>query len=74
MSEQLDLPLRPRPPEFSVTRTRVLKGRVVIAWLRPASRRGGVEVWKVGGGKIGRASTPAEAMLMAARHMEAPRC
>lgn len=71
MSEQLDLPLRQRP-EYSCTRTRVLKGRVVIAWLRPGPR-GALEVWKVGGRKIGRATSPAHAMLMAIRDSEAPR-
>lgn len=65
-----------RPAEYSVDRNRVLKGSTVIAWLRrrgaPVGHR--IEVVAVGGPVIGLASSPAEAMLMAVRHREAPRC
>lgn len=59
--------LEGRAPEFSVDATRVLKGSVVIAW-----RRGG-SVLSPAGDVIGVAASSAEAMLMAIRHLEAPR-
>lgn len=61
-----------RPPEYSVDGGRVLKGHVVVAWLR-RRRSGRIEVFAVGGPVIGVASTPAEGMLMAIRHKENPR-
>lgn len=50
-------------PAYSVDATRVVKGCVVVAWLR--RRRGRIEVVQVGGPLIGIADSPAEAMLMA---------
>lgn len=59
--------LEGRAPEYSVEAGRVLKGRVVIAWVRSG------EVRLPGGDLIGTAASPADAMLMAIRHHEAPR-
>lgn len=61
-----------RAPEYSGDGRRVLKGSVVVAWLR--RRAGRIEVVAVGGPVIGYATSGAEAMLMAIRHEEAARC
>jgi hypothetical protein len=62
-----------RGATHSVDGDRVLKGRVIVAYLHPL-RSGGFRVATPDGARIGDASSRAQAMLMAVRHGEAPRC
>lgn len=68
MAEDWTHPSIDRPPAFSVGNGRVLKGRVVIAWLIPA--RGALNVVAPGGRLLGIADSKAHAMLIAMRDNE----
>lgn len=57
-----------RPAEYSCRPDRVLKGSVVLAWLRPVLN--GLKAVTPNGRRIGVATTPAEAMLMVIRDHE----
>ena len=64
-----------RPPEYRVDRTWVLKGSTVIARLRRNAKNPALlDVLAVGGAVIGTVESQAQALLMAIRHQEAPRC
>lgn len=66
MSELWTHPSLHRAPEWSVTRRYVLRGSVIEAVLDSS-----LEVRLLDGPPLGRAASPAHAMLMVMRHWEA---
>lgn len=59
--------------DYSTERGRILRGRVIIAWMK-TDRHGLISVYPAGRKRpIGSASSQAEALLMAIGHHERPR-